>query len=177
MQQPKVSVRYNFSGEMEFNFKNRMALSFLTQALNARYLVSIRKEKGGTYGVHVSNSTGFIPKPTYELEIQFDTNDQMADELCEIIMKEIETIANEGPKTEDVEKTREFLLKSWKSSLEQNGSWLNYISTLYSASELDYLADYEQTVKELTNADVQAMAKKLFEDGNMIKVVMRPEAQ
>ena len=96
MQQPKVSVRYLFSGEMAFNFENRMALSFLTQALNARYLVSIREEKGGTYGVHVSSTTGFVPKMNYEMEIQFDTNDQMADELCEIIMKEIETIANDS---------------------------------------------------------------------------------
>ena len=177
MQQPKVSVRYLFSGEMAFNFQNRMALSFLTQALNARYLVSIREEKGGTYGVHVSSTTGFVPKENYELTIQFDTNAEMADELCEIIMKEIQTIANEGPKSEDIEKTREFLLKSWKSSLEQNASWMSYVSTLYSASALDYLADYEQTVKSLTNADVQAMAKKMLEEGNMVKVVMRPEAQ
>ena len=176
MQQPKVSVRYLFSGEMDFNFKNRMALTFLSQALNSRYLVSIREEKGGTYGVHVGNSTGFVPKQHYELTIQFDTNEEMADELCEIIMKEIQTIANEGPKSEDIEKTREFLLKSWKSSLEQNASWMSYISTLHSASSLDYLANYEAAVKALTNADVQAMAKKLFEDGNMVKVVMRPEA-
>ncbi len=176
MQQPKVSVRYLFSGEMPFNFQNRMALTFLSQALNSRYLISIREEKGGTYGVHVSNTTGFVPKQNYELTIQFDTNEEMADELCEIIMKEIQTIANEGPKSEDIEKTREFLLKSWKSNLEQNASWMSYISTLYSASGLDYLADYEQAVKSLTNADVQAMAKKLLEDGNAIKVVMRPEA-
>lgn len=176
MQQPKVSVRYLFSGEMPFTMENRIAFTFLTQALNSRYLISIREEKGGTYGVHVSGSTGFVPKPTYELEIQFDTNEEMADELCEIIMKEIQTIANEGPKTEDIEKTREFLLKSWKSSLEQNNSWMNYVSTRYSASALDYLADYEQAVKNLKNEDVQALMKKILADGNMTKVMMRPEA-
>ncbi len=176
MQQPKVSVRYLLSGEMPFTMENRMALTFLTQALNSRYLISIREEKGGTYGVHVSNSSGFVPKQNYELEIEFDTNEEMADELCEIIMKEIQTIADEGPKSEDIEKTREFLLKSWKSSLEQNGSWMNYVSTLHSASGLDYLADYEQAVKNLKNEDVQAMMKKILADGNLIKVVMRPEA-
>ena len=177
MQQPKVSVRFLLSGSMPFTFENRLALTFLTQALNSSYLVSIREEKGGTYGVHVSNSTGFVPKPTYELTIQFDTNDQMADELCEIVLKEIETIANEGPKTEDVEKTREFLLKSWKSSLEQNASWMSYVSTLYSASGLDYLAHYEATVKAITNADIQALMKKILNEGNLIKVVMRPSAE
>ena len=176
MQQPKVSVRYLLSGEMDFNFENRLALTFLTQALNSRYLISIREEKGGTYGVHVSGSTAFVPKESYEIEIQFDTNEEMADELCEIIMKEIQTIANEGPKSEDIEKTREFLLKSWKSSLEQNGSWMNYVSTLHSASGLDYLAGYENAVKNLKNEDVQALMKKILAEGNLVKVVMRPEA-
>ena len=62
MQQPKVSVRYRFSGEMPYTLKNKAALTFLTQALNSRYLVSIREEKGGTYGVQVSGSTEYIPE-------------------------------------------------------------------------------------------------------------------
>ena len=154
MQQPKVSVRYMFSGEMPYTLKNKAALSFLTQALNSRYLVSIREE-------------------TYKLDIRFDTNEEMADELREIVMKEIEEIAANGPKSEDIEKNREFMLKSWKNSLEQNASWMNYLNSKY-GSGLDYLADYEEVLKTLTDADVQAMAKKVLSDGNLVKVIMRP---
>ena len=32
----------------------------------------------------------------------------------------------------------------------------------------------EQAVRNLTNADVQALAKKLLADGNLVKVIMRP---
>ena len=173
MQQPKVSVRYMFSGEMPYTLKNKAALSFLTQALNSRYLVSIREEKGGTYGVQVSGSTEYIPSETYNMTISFDTNEEMADELREIVMKEIEEIAANGPKSEDIEKNREFMLKSWKNSLEQNASWMNYLNSKY-GSGLDYLADYEEVLKTLTDADVQAMAKKVLSDGNLVKVIMRP---
>ena len=31
-------------------------------------------------------------------------------------------------------------------------------------------------MRSLTNADVQALAKKILADGNLVKVVMRPEA-
>ena len=99
MQQPKVSVNYHFSGEMPYTLKNKMALTFLTQALNSRYLVSIREEKGGTYGVRVQGSTKYIPRETYSMTISFDTNEEMADELREIVMKEIEEIAANGPKS------------------------------------------------------------------------------
>ncbi|WP_295935400.1 M16 family metallopeptidase [uncultured Alistipes sp.] len=173
MQQPKVSVIYYFSGEMPFTLKNKAALTFLTQALNSRYLVSIREEKGGTYGVSVRGSTEFIPRETYDMTISFDTNEELADELREIVMKEIREIAENGPKTDDIEKTREFMLKSWKNSLEINGSWISYIQSKQDPG-LDYLADYEKVLKSLSNDDVKALAKKILEDNNLVKVIMRP---
>ena len=175
MQQPKVSVNYTFTGDMDYSLENKAALSFLTQALNSRYLVSIREEKGGTYGVQVYGSTDWIPRETYTMTIAFDTNVEMADELCEIILKELRTIAEEGPLTEDIEKHREFMLKNWKNSLDENGPWMQYLQAKY-GSGLDYLAGQEQAIRSLTNADVQALAKKILDDGNMVKVVMRPEA-
>ena len=173
MQQPKVSVHYMFSGKMPYTLKDKAALTFLTQALNSRYLISIREEKGGTYGVQVSGSTEYIPDETYKLDIRFDTNEEMADELREIVMKEIREIAENGPKTEDIEKNREFMLKSWQNSLEQNGAWMRYLQ-IKEESGLNYVADHEQAIRDLTNADVQALAKKLLADGNLVKVVMRP---
>ena len=173
MQQPKVSVLYYYSGKMPYTFKDRMALSFLAQALNSRYLISIREEKGGTYGVRVKGSTEYIPHQTNDMTISFDTNEEMADELCEIVLKEIQEIAENGPKTEDIEKNREFMLKNWKNSLELNQGWINYIQAKY-GSGLNYVGEYEQAVRDLTNDDVQALAKKILADGNLVKVVMRP---
>ena len=174
MQQPKVSVFYYFSGEMPYEFKDKLALTFLTQALSTRYLESIREEKGGTYGVQVDGSTDYIPRETYGMTIAFDTNEEMADELCEIIMQEIRQIAENGPKSEDIEKTREYLLKSRQNSMQLNSGWMGYIQAKY-GSGLDFVQDYEPALRALTGANVQAMAKKVLEEGNLVKVVMRPE--
>ena len=174
MLQPKVSVHYLFTGSMPHTLKNKLAMTLLTQALNSRYLISIREEKGGTYGVQVSGSTGYIPTENYQMDIQFDTNAEMADELRAIVMQEIEEIAANGPKTEDIEKTREFLAKNWQNTLEQNGGWMSYIQAKY-GSGLDYLGEYEQTLKSMTNEDVQALARKILDDKNLVQVIMRPE--
>mgnify|MGYP000766239396 FL=1 len=53
---------------------------------------------------------------------------------------------------------------------------------LLKTRELTTLADYfvictassSTHVKTLTDADVQAMAKKVLSDGNLVKVIMRP---
>ena len=174
MLQPKVSVYRVFTGEITYTLENRMAMTFLSQALNARYLISIREEKGGTYGVGVQGRLAPDFYNKYSLLIAFDTNEAMADELSEIVMKEIKNIADNGPLTEDIEKTRQYLLKEWKNQIENNGSWLSFIDGFYYRG-IDQISNYENVVKAVTNADVQALAKKILADNNMVYVVMRPE--
>ena len=172
MQQPKVSVFYNFSGKSDLSIKEALAMEFLGEALNSRYLISIREEKGGTYGVHCAGRIEHDPEAIYRLMIMFDTNEEMADELMEIIMKEIKTIAEEGPVVEDIEKHREFMLKSWENSLENNGAWMSYI-LMKERRAKNYIADYEKEIRNLKPADVQAMAKRVLGDNNMVHVIMR----
>ena len=176
MQQPKVSVARIFTGKAPATLKNRLAMSFLTQALNSRYLISIREEKGGTYGVRVSGGFEDLPFETYKLRIQFDTNEQQADELSEIVMTELKKIAAEGPLAEDIEKTREFYIKEWHNTLEQNGGWMRAIRTWYE-NGIDQLGTYESIIKNMKYSDIQKLAQKILKDNNMTYVVMRPEAK
>ena len=176
MQQPKVSVARIFTGKAPATLKNRLAMSFLTQALNSRYLISIREEKGGTYGVRVSGGFDDLPFETYKLRIQFDTNEQQADELSEIVMAELKKIAAEGPLAEDIEKTREFYIKEWHNTLEQNGGWMRAIRTWYE-NGIDQLGTYESIIKNMKYSDIQKLAQKILKDNNMTYVVMRPEAK
>ena len=73
-----------------------------------------------------------------------------------------------------MDKTREFLLKDYKKSLEQN-DWYWTVLNRYYDNKLDYTKDYEPAITAVTSDDVKALAARLLEDKNMIKVVMRPE--
>ena len=174
MEQPKVSVFFAFVGDTKAGIKDRMTMTYLTQALRNRYTQSIREEKGGTYGVSVSGGISTEPTGEYSVQMQFDTNEQMADELADIIVAEVKKIATEGPLKEDMDKTREFLLKDYKKSLEQN-DWYWTVLTRYYDYKLDYAKDYEPMITAITSDDVKALAARMLEDKNMIKVVMRPE--
>jgi zinc protease len=173
MEQPKVSVFVGYSGDCKYDMKNQVIASYLSQALRNRYLKSIREEKGGTYGV----SAGVMLAPRideYTVQVMFDTNEQMADELTEIVFAEIEKIAKEGPLAEDMEKTREYENKNYAKTIEQNGWWSTTLSQFYEYN-INRVEEYLPAVNGVTSADVQAMAKKILSDGNLIKVVMRPE--
>ena len=175
MQQPKVSVCRIYTGDIDFNLENSVAINFLKDILRARYTVSIREEKGGTYGVSVGGSLNALYTPNYEFDIQFDTNEAMADELSEIVVAEIKQIAENGPKAEDVDKVREYLIKEWNNRLVQNGAWMNYLYQYYTYGEaMNRVANYEAVVKGMTAEKIAALAAKVLADNNMTYVVMRP---
>ncbi len=174
MQQPKVGVYRTYSGEIDYTLKNELTMTILSQALQSRYLVSIREEKGGTYGVHVLGRLRPDYESNYVMQIIFDTNEVQADELSAIVVEELQNVAANGPVSEDVEKTRQYLLKEWNNYVQQNDNWLEMIDDYYRHG-IDRLSEYENTVKSITDADVQELAKKLLADGNMTYVIMRPE--
>ena len=174
MQQPKVSVRLNYTGAIEDNAKNRLIVDLLGRALDSRYMVSIREEKGGTYGVGVSGSIDKYPVETYQLSIGFDTNEALADELIAICDSEIRKIAENAPLTEDIAKSKEFLQKNYNNVLESNYGWISAISRYYDEG-YNYKDEYLGILESVTADDVKAFAQKLLNDGNRTLVVMRPE--
>ena len=176
MQQPKVSVCRIYTGDIEYNLENSITMNFLQDILRSRYTTSIREEKGGTYGVSVGGMVSALYNPTYQLVIQFDTNEVMADELSEIVVAELKELAANGPKSEDLEKVREYLIKEWNNRLVQNGAWMNYIYQYYTYGEaVNRVANYENIVKAMNGQKVAELAAKVLADNNMVYVVMRPE--
>ena len=173
MIQPKVSVYLTYTGAIEDNAKNRLIMDLLTRALDSRYMVSIREEKGGTYGVHVQGGINEYPTEQYIAMIVFDTNEQLADELVDICYAEIEKIANEGPLAEDIAKSKEFLQKNYANVLENNGGWMSAIDRWYDEG-YNYKEEYLGILESITLEDIQAMAQKILEDGNRTLVIMRP---
>lgn len=174
MQQPKVSVRLIYSGAMEDNAKNRLIVDLLSRALDSRYMISIREEKGGTYGVSVQGAIEEYPVENYYMGIVFDTNDALADELIEICDKEIRKIAEEGPLADDVAKAKEFLQKNYANVLENNSGWMSAINRWYEEG-YNYKEEYLGILESVTLEDIKAFAAQILKDNNRTLVVMRPE--
>jgi zinc protease len=174
MQQPKVSVYLTYNGAMENNAKNRLIVDLLSRALDSRYMISIREEKGGTYGVSVQAGINEEPVEEYILLVAFDTNEVLADELVEICDAEIRKIAEEGPLADDVAKAKEFLQKNYGNVLENNSGWMSAIDRWYEEN-YNYKDEYLGVLESITLDDIKAFAQQLLKDGNRTLVMMRPD--
>ena len=90
-----------------------------------------------------------------------------------IVGEELERLANEGPRPEDFQKTRDNLLKRHAEVLQENSHWLDVLDRYYYYG-LDKETDYEATVRALTPEKIQSFVRDLLRQGNRVEVIMRP---
>ncbi|MBP1614854.1 MAG: hypothetical protein H6Q13_2302 [Bacteroidetes bacterium] len=174
MEAPKASSLKVYWGMLKRTRKSEMTLDILSQVLDVVYTRTVREAEGGTYGVSTNAGIGRLPDGRTMLQIMFDTNPEKERHLSEVIRRELERIATEGPEAADFNKTKEYMEKSFQEGLSTNGYWTGILSTLYFYNE-DYYTDYLKTLASVTPDDVKKLTNELLMQKNLIEVVMMPK--
>ncbi len=162
------------SYDIPYTMENDITMSVIGNILSTRYLESIREREGGSYGVSCSGSMSRLPIAKAVLAMQFDTDPEKQGRLMQIIHEEVQTIVNEGPRADDLQKVKEKKIKAFKENIERNNYWAAVLMDYYRFHENE-IAEYEEIVNSITAEKVQALLRKLVESGNVMEVVMMPE--
>ncbi len=173
MENPKVTCYMVYNGDMEFTYKNQMTMQVMSDVMDIVYTEKIREDEGGTYGVGVQGNLMNRPKETFMFLIGFNTNKEMYEKLMGIAVAELQNVANQGPRPEDLKKVKEFLIKKHSEDLESNRYWMNCIQTQY-RDGYNPMANYNEIVNSITADDVANMAKAVLK-GYKKEVVQIPE--
>ena len=173
MENPKVTCYMVYNGDMEFNRKNQLVMQVLSDVMDIVYTEKIREDEGGTYGVGVNGNLNNRPKESFMFLIGFNTNKDMYEKLMGIAKAELQNVANQGPRPEDLKKVKEFLIKKHAEDLENNRYWMNCIQTL-DCDGYNPMANYNDIINAITSDDVANMAKAVL-NGYKKEVVQIPE--
>ena len=173
MENPKVTCYMVYNGDMEFNRKNQLTMQVLSDVMDIVYTEKIREDEGGTYGVGVNGNLNNRPKESFMFLIGFNTNKEMYEKLMGIAKAELQNMANQGPRPEDLKKVKEFLVKKHAEDLENNRYWMNCIQTLDSDG-YNPMASYNEIINGISSDDVANMAKAVL-NGYKKEVVQIPE--
>jgi len=175
----KVNKASNFilySAKMPYTVQNRTLMTAIGSVLNMRYLESIREKEGGSYGVGVRGGINNTPISEATLMMQFDTDPEKQARLMGIIHAEVAEIVKNGPRADDLQKVKENLLKKYTEDVENNQWWQASVVRFYQ-DKIDLLKDYKVSVEALTPELIQNTLKSIVEQGNVLEVVMKPEAK
>jgi zinc protease len=174
--EPKSLSSIVFSGPLEYNQTNRIAIRAMSEILQRRLLEVIREELSGTYGITVSPSLQRIPTQEYSISIDFGSSPDRTDALVTRVFDEIEKFKTEGPTDQQVTDQRETLLRDFERNSKQNGFLVSQISYRYESGEdvagLWMLGDY---YKKIDKAMIQDAAKKYLDLKRFVEVKLFPE--
>ena len=170
MENPKTTVNIVATGKIPYNLKNIVAINALDHILDIVYFENVREEDGGTYGVKSSITPSAIPYPHYTIQLSFDTDSAKYEKLLPLLFGEIEKIAADGPRAEDLQKTKEYFLKKYTDAQVENSYWLGVKSTQIMTG-LDSHTKYKKTVESLNAGKIKSMAKKLLKKLDVKEVV------
>ncbi|MDD4385094.1 MAG: insulinase family protein [Bacteroidales bacterium] len=174
MQVPKTTCFVAYQAPADYNLQNMLYFDAIEHVLDLRYTETIREEEGGSYGVSSSVNLSKSPINQVIVTMYFDTDPDKAEHLVGIIHKEFAKIIKEGTKEEDLNKAREYFLKSRQERLRENRFWSSAIREYYS-NGVDIVNGYEDMVKKLNTATVKKAASEFFKKPNMLEVIMSPE--
>ena len=173
METPKATVLNIISGNCPFNLKNSLLMTMLSQIMDMVYTETIREKEGASYGVGTVGQINY-PKEEAIFQIVFDTDPTKREKMEQIVITELQKVAQEGPRPEHLAKVKEFLLKKHIENSKENSYWLGQLDSYY-WNNTDMNTDYEKLVNEMTVEDVKNFIKTLLDQGNIIEVTMTAE--
>ena len=91
--------------------------------------------------------------------------------MVELIDKGINDFIAQGPKADDLNKVKEYMLKTYQQNQKENSYWMGILNGMLWEG-IDMNTGYENTVNGVTISDLKKFAKDFFKQGNMIEVSM-----
>lgn len=173
METPKTSVYNLYSGVLDYNQKNKIALNIFNQVLDLVFTRTIREEEGGTYGVNSNVEISQFPLGQTTLTMSYTTDSSKVENLNKIALQEIKRIAEEGPELTDFNKVLEFIKKNHADRIKTNNYWLSIINTYNFYGEDNYTL-YLNLLNSMTPNDIKNIAKDILDQDNYIEVIMFP---
>lgn len=171
---PIAHVGHYISADIPFSAQADLELDFLTRVLQIAYTDSVREEKGGTYGVSVGFNLNKDVHPSAMVAINYKCDPLRYTELNEVVCRQLELIAQNGPAQSSIDKVKQFLLKQYTQLQKEDDYW-NYVMWHELDDETDFDNNYDQMVQNMTAEQVQRMAQNIVNAKQHVEVTMLSE--
>ncbi len=173
METPNSTVIQIYTAYMPIDTKTEVAFEVANYVLDMIYTKTIREDEGGTYGVGTAMAGQRSPVERGIIQVQFDTNPEMADKLRELAKKGLKELAENGPDQDKFNMAIENLKKNLPESRISNSYWNSNIYQYYKYG-FDYDKEYEEALNTITPADVKAVLQAVLAQNNLIEIKSAP---
>ena len=173
----KANTVIEFTGACAYNPQTRVDFRALMELFQIEINDLLREKLGGAYSPSVSGGCGRLPRQEYSITVQFNSSPENVEKLSKSVLALIDSVKNTAPTAGDVAKVKEALIRAREVEVKQNGYWLsNILGRDQSGEDIAGLgAAYDEMLRNISAAQIQAAAKKYFDTANYARFVLLPE--
>lgn len=176
MDTPKTSVYLKMSGDIVKKEETPLTVFYIGQLLSKRYLVTVREQEGGSYGVRAGAGMSTLPEERFAVTISFDTDPGKKDRIMEVVYQEIEALKEGKIDMKEFNEVKASILSRRAQGVKTNGFWLGEIMGNLQTDDKIYTdEEYEALVESITPEKVAALARKILDNPTTVEVLMSPE--
>ncbi len=174
METPQAAIVQYWNGTSPYSLKQAAVVNALGSILTQRYLKSIREDAGIAYSVGADAELEYGVRDKYSVQIYCPVKPAKLDSAILLMRQGIEDIAAKGVTADELDKVQKFELKDFADSQKKNEYWGSLIQNMVVWGK-DERTGYEDAVKSVTSADIQAFVKDvLLKQNNCCTISMLP---
>lgn len=173
METPQTWTAIIYNAQMPFSLVDSELINIAGQILSARLIKTIREEMGAVYSIFANGSMSTSPGRNALIQTAFPMKPEMKAEVLDSIKAEFASMAD-SISAEELDKVKEYLIKSYTEQKEKNNAWANSIA-LYAALGINDIDGDIERVQATTTADVQAFVKRYLDVADCRIVLLDPE--
>ncbi len=174
--EPKASVRLAFTGEVsEISDLDEVQIGQLTKALSIKLREVLREDAGGVYGVGVGGGFNREPVNSYGITIQFGCAPENVDKLVALVMEEIKNTKTNGVSAVNLEKVIAEQTRGLENDIKENNFWrFRLEQNFFRGTDPTQILQGADKIKLITVDKTKELANKLFNENNVVKLVLLP---
>jgi len=175
--EPKANTIIEFTGACTYAPQARFDMRAMVELFQIQLNETLREKLGGVYSPSVGGGCSRLPRQEYSIAVQFNSAPDNVDLLTKSVFALIDSLQTQGPAQSYVDKVKEELLRAHEVEVKQNAYWASNIQARDAAGEdiAGLSTAYEQMIKSLTAAQIQAAAQLYFNTKNYARFVLLPE--
>ena len=173
METPQTWVAIIAFGEMPYTSKDAYLASIAGQILSARLIATVREKEGAVYSIGARGNLSRVSNNNVLMQTSFPMKPELKEKVLGMIEGEFNDMT-QNITSEELNKVKEFMVKSQQEAFEKNGSWTSAMAQ----TQLNGVDSFNGAIDELnavTEQDVKDFMKRLLDQGNYRVVILDPE--
>src|SRR5436190_12626283 len=175
---PKSEVAIVFSGPFDYDDANVTALDAMVLLLQSRLSDAIREELGATYSITATAHARKIPRPEYQLRIDWTCDPTRTATVVQRVMQEVAEARDTPLTSGQVARVRDVLLRQSDRNMQENGYLIAQISRRYEEGDganIGAVFQLPKRISALSGDAIQLAAQKYLDTANYVEVTLKPQ--